>query len=43
MGILALTADERVTEVKVTKDTLIVGLRDGRTIMAAARVVSPIT
>ncbi|MEI7686751.1 MAG: DUF2442 domain-containing protein [Planctomycetota bacterium] len=33
MGILALTADERVTDVKVTKDNLIVGLRDGRTIM----------
>ncbi len=33
MGIFSLTADERVTEVKVTKDTLIVGLRDGRTIM----------
>ncbi len=33
MGILALTADERVTDVKFTKDTLSVGLRDGRTIM----------
>ena len=32
MGILALTADERVTDVKFTKDTLSVGLRDGRTI-----------
>ena len=32
MGILALTADERVTDVKVSKDTLSVALRDGRTI-----------
>lgn len=32
MGILALAADERVTDVKFTKDTLSVGLRDGRTI-----------
>jgi hypothetical protein len=32
MGTLALTADERVTAVKFTKDTLSVGLRDGRTI-----------
>ena len=32
MGILALTADERVTGVKFTKDTLSVSLRDGRTI-----------
>src|ERR1700682_5835288 len=32
MGILALTADERVTDVKVRKDTLSVSLRDGRTI-----------
>jgi Protein of unknown function (DUF2442) len=32
MGILALTADERVTDVKFTKDTLSVALRDGRTI-----------
>jgi hypothetical protein len=32
MGILALTADERVTDVKFTKDTLSVSLRDGRTI-----------
>jgi uncharacterized protein DUF2442 len=32
MGILALTADERVAGVKVTKDTLTVALRDGRTI-----------
>src|ERR1700681_3771422 len=32
MGILALTADERVTAVKFTKDTLSVALRDGRTI-----------
>jgi hypothetical protein len=32
MGILALTADERVADVKVTRDTLTVGLRDGRTI-----------
>ena len=32
MGILALRADERVTAVKVTKDTLSVALRDGRTI-----------
>ena len=32
MGILALAADERVTDVKFTKDTLSVALRDGRTI-----------
>ena len=32
MGILALTADERVTGVKFAKDTLSVALRDGRTI-----------
>lgn len=32
MGILALTSDERVTDVKFTKDTLCVALRDGRTI-----------
>jgi hypothetical protein len=33
MGILALTADERVTGVKFTKDTVGVSLRDGRTII----------
>jgi hypothetical protein len=33
MGILALTADERVADVRFTKDTLCVALRDGRTIM----------
>lgn len=33
MGILALAADERVVDVKFTKDTLLsVDLRDGRTI-----------
>jgi len=32
MGILALTADERVADVTFTEDTLSVGLRDGRTI-----------
>lgn len=32
MGILALAADERVSAVKFTKDTLSVALRDGRTI-----------
>jgi hypothetical protein len=32
MGILALTADERVLDVKISKDTLAVALRDGRTI-----------
>src|SRR5436305_10913162 len=32
MGILALAADERVTDVKFTKDTLSVSMRDGRTI-----------
>ena len=32
MGILALAADERVADVKVTKDALSVALRDGRTI-----------
>ncbi len=31
MGILALAADERVTYVKFTKDTLSVAPRDGRT------------
>src|SRR5271157_6292966 len=33
MGILALTADERVADVKSTKDSLSVALRDGRTII----------
>jgi hypothetical protein len=33
MGILALTADERVVNVKFTKDTISVSLRDGRTII----------
>jgi hypothetical protein len=32
VGILALAADERVAEVEVTEDTLIVALMDGRTI-----------
>jgi len=32
MGILALAADERVIDVRFTKDTLSVDLRDGRTI-----------
>src|SRR5947199_4737893 len=32
MGILALTADERVAGVKFTKNSLSVALRDGRTI-----------
>ena len=32
MGILALAADERVSEVKITEDTLTVGLMDGRSI-----------
>jgi hypothetical protein len=32
MSILALKADERVTDVKITKGTLSVALRDGRTI-----------
>src|SRR3954462_5561480 len=32
MGILALTADERVADVKFTRDTLSVALKDGRTI-----------
>jgi hypothetical protein len=32
MGILALTADERVADVKITEDSLSVALRDGRTI-----------
>ncbi|HEY7158844.1 MAG TPA: DUF2442 domain-containing protein [Gemmataceae bacterium] len=32
MGILALAADERVTDVTFTKDTFSVALRDGRTI-----------
>lgn len=33
MGILALTADERVADVRFTKDTLSVALKDGRTII----------
>jgi hypothetical protein len=33
MGILAPAADERVLDVKFTKDTLSVGLMDGRTII----------
>jgi hypothetical protein len=32
MGILAVGADERVVDVRLTKDTLSVSLRDGRTI-----------
>lgn len=32
MGILALRADERVADVKVTSDTLTVSLKDGRKI-----------
>lgn len=32
MGILALAADERVADVKVTDDVLSVSLKDGRTI-----------
>jgi hypothetical protein len=32
MGILALRADERVSEVKVSAETLTVRLKDGRTI-----------
>ncbi len=32
MGILALGADERVAEVKLTEETLSVTLKDGRTI-----------
>src|SRR5438105_3478261 len=32
MRILALAADERVTDVRFTKDSLSVALRDGRTI-----------
>ena len=32
MGILALAADERVSDVKVTKEMLSVSLKDGRTI-----------
>jgi len=32
MGIMALGADERVVDVKFTKDTLSVTMRDGRTI-----------
>jgi hypothetical protein len=33
MGILALAADERVADVKFSKDTISVSLRDGRTII----------
>lgn len=32
MGILALTADERVKDVRITEDSLSVDLMDGRTI-----------
>jgi hypothetical protein len=32
MGILALAAEERVVDMKFTRDTLSVDLRDGRTI-----------
>ena len=32
MGVMALTADERVADVKFTKNSLSVALRDGRTI-----------
>src|SRR5262245_21558930 len=32
MGTLALAADERVAAVEVTEDTLVVSLKDGRTI-----------
>ena len=32
MGILALSADERVRDVRVSEDTLTVDLKDGRTI-----------
>jgi hypothetical protein len=32
MGTLALAADERVTDVEITDDVLIVSLMDGRTI-----------
>lgn len=32
MGILALSADERVRDARITKDTLTVDLMDGRTI-----------
>jgi hypothetical protein len=32
MGILALTADERVADVKFTRDSISVSLQDGRTI-----------
>jgi hypothetical protein len=33
MGILALAADERVADVKFTRETIRVALRDGRTII----------
>jgi hypothetical protein len=33
MGILALAADERVADVRFTRDTIRVALRDGRTII----------
>ena len=33
MGIMAIAADERVADVKVSRDTLSVSLRDGRTII----------
>ena len=32
MGVLALSADERVRDVRVSEDTLTVDLMDGRTI-----------
>jgi hypothetical protein len=40
MGILALTADERVADVKFTTDSLSVALRDGRTITVPLMVPS---
>ena len=40
MGILAMTADERVTDVKFTKDTLSVNLRDGPNDYGPTRLVS---
>jgi hypothetical protein len=40
MGILALSADERVWDVRVSEETLTVDLMDGRTISGTLGLVS---
>jgi hypothetical protein len=42
MGILALGADERVSQVKVSERALTVTLKDGRTINCAVDLVSQV-